>query len=217
MANQANVGSNKFGGVSKGTVVDERADQSGALVTTDGHARYTEVLYTGSTYVACNQAAVALTGLATTVTGFCLTNPVASGKNLVLIDACLALATAPAGVTTLGYAYNTSATAVTHTTPETVRNAFLAGNGTQTSVTKTGVGLVDNSSTTPTAGVAVRAIGGGNVATGGVSAPFIMDPIDGKIILSPGSYLHLFFLTTAVSVLTSMMWEEMPLTGGTTN
>ena len=212
MANQGTVGNQAQGGIGKGAAADERLDPSACLVTVDGHAKYQETLFTGNTYLASNQAAGALTGLATTVTGYCITNPVGSGKNLVMIDACIALATAPAGAATLGYAYNTSATAVTHSAAETVRNAFLLGNGTQTSIPLASVAKVDNSSTTPTAGVAIRGIGGGPVASSSIAPAFIMDPLDGKIILSPGSYMHLFFLTTAISALTSMTWEEVGLT-----
>lgn len=211
MANQGTVGANAQGGLGKGTAADERLDQSAALVVTDGHARYQEALYTGNCYLASNQAAQTITGLATTVTGFAITNPVASGKNLVIIDACFALGGAPAGATQLGWAYNTSATAVTHTTPETIRNAFLLGNGTQTPVGPGSVAKVDNSATTPTAGVFVRMINGSG--TSAITTPIVADPIDGKIILSPGSYMHLAFLTTAyTTLLTSMTWEEVGLT-----
>lgn len=210
MANQGVVGANKQGGLSVNTPTDERVDQSAALVTVDGHARYQEALYTGNVYLASNQALKTVTGLATTVTGFCLTNPVGSGKNLVLLDCCLGVGGAPAGAYELGLAWNQSATAVTHTTPETVRNALLTGlgSGTQTTVFSTGVGLVDNSATTPTAGVSVRVLQGGG--TSAITMQPVVDNIDGKIAIGPGSYIHLYFLTTSVTTsLTSMCWEEV--------
>lgn len=211
MADQGNVGNGSgTGAYSKGTPTDLRLDASAALVTTDGHAKYQEAVMNGNMFLSSNQAAQTLTGLATTVTGYCLTNPVGSGKNLVLIDATFAYGGAPAGANQVGYAYNASATAVTHTTPETVRNCLLPGNGTASTAGATSVAKVDNSSTTPTAGVSIRLVAG--TGTSAITTIIPPDYIDGRIILSPGSYLHMYMLTTAPTTwLTAMTWEEIGL------
>ena len=216
MANQGNVGNQKLGGLTRSTSTDLRMDGSAALVVVEAHGRYQEPVYTGSVFGSCNQAARTITTLSTTVTGFCLTNPVGSGKNLVILDCCIALATATSAAQ-LCYAYNASATAVTQTTAETVRNMLLLGNGTQTPAPSAGVGLVARAATTPTAGVAVRAIGGGPVAASTIQEAFIADDVAGKLILSPGAYLHLASVTNTSSAISSMLWEEVPLAGGYSN
>lgn len=176
-------------------------------VTMDGHARFQEAVLRGNVFVASNQAAQALSiALSTTQTGFTLTNPAGSGKLLVVWQASIALATAPAGVSTLVWAanVNTVAAAVTQTTPLTVRNANLG-------IAGVGAGLAASAVTLPAAPVVVRPVGGGPVATGSVTAPSVVDPIDGSIVLQPGTALSLSALTTAISVICSMTWEEVTL------
>lgn len=190
---------------SDGTVGTGRTDKSGASVVTDGHARYQECSYRGSTFFACNSATQALSLNSTTATGLILTNPASSGKNLVLIEVCVALLTAPAGISNLVLTgqLTTSATAVTQTTPLIVRNSILG-------VSATGVGLAASAATIVAATIC-RPIGGGPVATGSVTSAFIKDEIAGSIILGPGTHISLQCLTTAISVIASMTWEEIPI------
>lgn len=188
-----------------GASVTVRGGRTGELNVADAHGRYQEAVYRGNVYVASNQAAQALSvALSATQTGFTLTNPAGSGKLLVVLDACIALATAPAGISTLVWAanVNTVAAAVTQTTPLTVRSANLGFAGSP-------VGLAASAVTLPAAPVVVRPVGGGPVATGSVTAAFIRDEIAGSLILQPGTALSLSALTTAISVICSMTWEEI--------
>lgn len=182
-----------------------RVSRTGELNTSDAHGRYQEAVYRGNVFLASTQAGQALsTALSTTQTGFTLTNPAGSGKNLVVLGAQIALTTAPAGISTLLWAanVNVAAAAVTQTTPLTVRNALLGSGG-------NAVGLAASAVTLPAAPVVVRAVGGGPVATGSVTAPFISDEIAGQIILAPGTAISLSSLTTAISALVSVVWEEI--------
>lgn len=184
-----------------------RSGKTGELIVADGHGRYQEAVLRGNVYVASTQSGVALsTALSTTQTGFTLTNVAGSGKNLVMLDACIALTSAPAGVASLVWAanVNTVATAVTQTTPLTVRNALLGTSGTP-------VGLAASATTLPAAPVVVRPVGGGPVATGSVTAAFIRDEIAGGLILTPGTAISLSALTTAISAIISVTWEEIPV------
>jgi hypothetical protein len=188
-----------------GTNPNVRQGFDASLVTMDAHGRYQEAVQRGSVYVASNQAAQALsTALSTTQTGFTLTNPAGSNVNLVVLDAVIALATAPAGISDLVWAanVNTVATAVTQTTALTVRNALLGSS-------LTGAGLAASAVTLPAAPVVVRPVGGGPVATGSVTSPFIRDEIAGLLVLTPGTALSLSCLTTAISVLAAVTWEEV--------
>lgn len=155
-------------------------------------------------YYASTQAGVATsTGLSTTQTGFTLTNPLGSGKCLEVLQIRGALTTAPAAIATVVAAVGTlSATAVTQTTPLTVRNVNHG-------VTKTGAGLAASAVTLPAAPVVVRGLGG-PVATGSVSQPQIVDDVDGAIVLAPGTSLNINSLTTAISGVWSITWREVP-------
>lgn len=155
-------------------------------------------------YVASTQAGVATsTGLSTTQTGFTLTNPAGSGKTLILLQVRGALTTAPAAAATVVLAANVNpvAAAVTQTTPLTVRSANLGLSG-------TGVGLAASAVTLPAAPVVVRGLGG-PVATGSVSQPQLVDDLDGGLAIAPGCAVSLNSLTTAISGVWSMVWEEV--------
>lgn len=156
-------------------------------------------------FTASNQAGTALsTALSTTQTGFTLSNPFGSGKTLVLLQVRGALTTAPAGIATVVLAANVNpnAAAVVHTTPLVVRAANL-GNG------KGSVAFVDGAATLPAAPVVVRALGG-PVATGSVSQPQIVDNLEGALQVAPGCAVSINCLTTAISGIFSVVWEEIP-------
>lgn len=182
-----------------------REGRLGELMISETRGRYAELTSRGRVFLAANQAATALSLLSATATGLILTNPAGSGKNLELLEICIALATAPAGVATIALAanVNTVAAAVVHGTPLIVRPALLGSSATP-------VGLVDGAATLPAAPVVVRGIGGGPVATGSVTAPFIKDEVAGAIMLSPGTAISLSAFTTAISVIASFTWAEYP-------
>lgn len=159
---------------------------------------------TDDVFVASTQAGVATsTGLSTTQTGFTLTNPLGSGKNLVVLQINVACTTAPAAAATIVAAanVNASAAAVTQTTPLTVRSAKLG-------VTDTGAGLAASAVTLPAAPVVVRAIGG-PVGASTISPPYIKDDVNGALVITPGSALSINSLTTAISAVISMVWREV--------
>lgn len=159
---------------------------------------------TDDVFVASTQSAIATsTGLSTTQTGFTLTNPAGSGKNLVILQTNIALASAPAGAAPVVYAANVNpvATAVTQTTPLTVRSAVLGR-------TKTGAGLAASAVTLPAAPVVVRSAAG-PVAGSSISPPYIKDDVNGALVLAPGSAISLNSLTTAISAVISMVWKEV--------
>ena len=155
-------------------------------------------------YVASTQAGQALSlALSTTQTGLTLTNPFGSGKTLVILQIRGCFSTAPAGVSTILLAANVNpiATAVTQTTPLTVRRANLGVSG-------IGVGLAASAVTLPAAPVVVRALGGVN-ATGSTTPNQIVDDVNGAIQVAPGCAVSINTLTTAISGIWSIVWEEI--------
>lgn len=156
-------------------------------------------------YLASAQAGVATSvGLSTTQTGFTLSNPSGSGKTLVVLQISVAQSVAPAAAATFVAIANVNpvAVAVTQTTPLTVRKGNLG-------VAGSGVGLAASAVTLPAAPVVVRPIGGGPLATGGVNSAFILDNVDGAICIAPGCALSVASLTTAVTAIIGMVWEEI--------
>lgn len=159
---------------------------------------------TDQVYIASTQAGVTMSlALSATQTGFTLTNPAGSGKNLVVLDTTVAFTTAPAGASTVVYAANVNpiAAAVTQTTPLTVRSGKLG-------INSTGVGLAASSVTLPAAPVVVRAIGG-PVAASQINPPQLVDHVDGALVVTPGCALSVTSLTTAAVAVISMSWREV--------
>lgn len=170
-------------------------------------AKYYDALKRGRTFFACNSAIQALSINTTTATGLIISNPVTSGVNLVLLQLCVAIASAPAAQANLiltGSLLTTANANTTHTTPLIVKNAAIgAGNA-------AGFGLVDSAATVPTP-AALRAIGGGPVAGSTLNSAYIREDLDGIIMLAPGCVISLQAMTTAVSVVASICWEEVPI------
>lgn len=155
-------------------------------------------------YLASTQAGQATsTALSTTQTGLTLSNPYGSGKTLVLLKFFGAFTTAPAAIATLVLTANVNpvAAAVTHTTPLTVRKANLGVSG-------TAVGLADSAATLPAAPIVVVGLGG-PVATGSVSQPQVVTNLEGSICVAPGCAVSINSLTTAISGIWSLVWEEI--------
>jgi hypothetical protein len=159
---------------------------------------------TDAVYTASTQAGQATSvALSTTQTGFTLTNPAGSGKNLVILQANIACTTAPAAAATIVWAANVNpvAAAVTQTTPLTVRNVALGNSG-------VGVGLAASAVTLPAAPVVVRAIGG-PVGASTISPPYIRDDVNGALVLQPGTAVSINSITTAISAIISVTWREV--------
>lgn len=156
-------------------------------------------------FVASTQAGVATsTGLSTTQTGITLTNPFGSGKTLVLLQFTGAVTTATGGAAGLVLAANVNpnAAAVTQTTPLTTRAANLG-------VTKAATGLAASAVTLPAAPVVVRSYQLA-VAASSITPAAIRDDINGALCVAPGCAVSINSITTAVTGIWSIVWEEIP-------
>lgn len=189
----------------QGAQVDQSFEPYGAQRIADARGHYTDLVARGKVFFAANQAGAAVTNLNATATGFILTNPVNSGiwaaiLRVQFIQTSTATTTANAGIQLAAGLF--SNTAVTHTTPLTVRTALIGGSGTATL-------LADSSSTLPAAPVAVMNLWQPSVsATATTGIPPVVDiNLDGLIILQPGCTLSMSALST-LSGATSMWWEE---------
>lgn len=186
---------------------DQSFMPSGAQRVADGHGRYTDTALRGRAFLASNAAGVAVTALNATATGLILTNPVASGQYISLLEVGSQQAVAATtAIATLQLAWGAvSATPVTHTTPVTVRNLPLGNAG-------VGVGLVDSSSTLPAAPVCVFNLWSPSVsatATTGIP-PVVNKDFGGLMMTAPGTSFSMS-ATTASTMASTFIWEEIPI------
>ena len=188
-----------------GAVPTVSLGKGGEILNSEYQGRYYSLAYAGKVFGTSLQAAIALSTLSATYTGLLIFNPQGSGINAAVLQCAVAVATAPAGVSNMHYegTLTSQTTAVTNTTSVATFNT-LFGN---TAAAACGS---SRAATLPAAPVAVRALGGGPNATGSVTTPFIVDDLGGLFILGPGTYVGLGYLTTAVSVVASFHWSELP-------
>ena len=161
--------------------------------------------YTGALFAGANPSGVTTSaGLATTYVGLCLSNPAASGKNLILRRVAGAFIVAPATVTGFnlitGYV---AAGVVTHTTPLTPFSTLIGG-------AATAVGKLDSACTL--VGTPVYSLVLGETPTATTLLAFSVD-LEGSIVLAPGAYAAIgtTIAGPASGFQGSMIWEESPI------
>lgn len=189
---------------SSGSQLPIRLGATGEVVTQNLHGRYYEQVIRGNVFGASNQAAQAVSvALATTYTGLCLSNPLNSGKNLVLLSVGYALSVAPAAIASIHLIGSSSAsTNVTHTAAVTPVNMLL-GN------TSTATAKVDSQATIPTP-LYLMSLMGGFTAGALPDSPNALFDIAGQIVIAPGGFVAIGALT-AVTGFGSFVWEECPV------
>jgi hypothetical protein len=187
-----------------GTVSPLRTDKTGGLLVADVHAKYMEAVLRGGVFIASNVGAQAVSvALATTYTGLMISNPLNSGKNMVLLAGQYALTVAPAAIASLHLIGGWSSTAVTHTTP-------LAAPGIQGALINGGGGSAmkaDSAATIPTPGYIAGLGSGFTAAALYATTPGLID-FGGIFIVPPGGFLGWGALT-AVTGFGTLIWEEV--------
>lgn len=196
---------------SDGNDLPLRLDKQGAGAVTDVHGRYHEAAYRGQVFSASNQAGKALTPFATSsTTGFVLLNPAGSGKILSILEILFlqtstAAATASAFVALCGSAPASAAF--------TGQSGALTINNAQVGSSTVGAGLVyDTVTAKGTTDRLLRPIWQPSVSATATTAipPFIKDEVSGIIQVTPGNWVAMS-ASSALSGITSMSWEEIPL------
>ena len=189
-------------------------DKRGSVIVTGGGGNYEQSTFRRRSYSGANQGPGGTTttvGLATTYTGLCVSNPVASTVNLVVNHVGISVVGAPAALSTLGLMAGFHATTnVTHTT------ALIAHNNMWNSVAGTdGQALVDSASTLPTAPLVVHAFG--TIPITGATAQVVNPPVsgvsydfNGGLILAPGAYVAIY-TSTVLTIIASILWTEIPV------
>lgn len=201
ITDQLNIG--PYGFSADGNSQPLRGTRDGGQVTQLLHGDYTEMVLRGNAYVANNQAAQAVSvALATTYTGLCLSNPLNSGKDLIVNMVSFALSVAPAAIASLHLIGGFSATAnVTHTAAITPENCLIGSSNASAA-------KVDSQATIPTP-TYKWALEHGFTAAALPNHALPTFECKGMFVLQPGAFIAIGALT-AVTGFGSMMWEEIP-------
>lgn len=187
-----------------------RGGDYGDQFVSDRAARYYNMVRNGNVFYAANSAVQALSVNNATATGFILSNPVNSGKNLVLLEATIALASVPGAISEIVLTGHDTGTATfTHTAALTVRNALqgIGGNFPR----QASVAFADSQATIPATPTIFRAFGAYlwiATAANVIGTPFYKDEIAGALVVGPGCDVSIQAVTTAISAICSMTWAE---------
>lgn len=166
--------------------------------------------FNGQIFTACNQAAATVTLINTsTATGFILSNTWGSQKKITLLNLTFAYTTVPAAAAIVFLAVSVTPTpvAVVHTTPVTIYGADGSGAAAGTAA------RVDSSATTPNLPVYTRPLGYSPTTPATTGLGLLSYVGEGDIILVPGSWLQVSYITTAPVGITSATWIETPFAG----
>lgn len=195
--------------VGDGTIVQSRFGKTGEILVRDAGGRYQDAVRRGNVYSAAMQAVAAASATLTASACLAVTNPIGSNKNLVLLELLCLICNPPAGVSVVSlYGVLNGTAAVTHTTPIAAGAAGFQNMLTGTAgATKT---LVDSVATVPAPG-ALRPVAASVVTTTNNFSPFIKDDIGGALIIPPGGFVSFGALTTAMNILATLTWEEVPV------
>ena|SRR3990167_7968753 len=167
---------------------------------------FVEQARVGNMFRAANQAAATITLIDTsTTTGFVLSNPWGSSKNLVLKDATFAYTTVPTATAIVFLAASIAASATAHATVTALNVYNVKGNVVSTSQ----AGRAYSVSTTPNLPVYSRILGYAPTTPATTGGLTFTDNVDGAMILIPGTYVQVSYITTAPVGITTMTWVEV--------
>jgi hypothetical protein len=193
----------------KGTFPNNlRVGPTGELIVRALHADGYEAAVRNQLFAGSNISAVTTSaGFATTHTGVCLSNPIGSGKNLVLMRVKYGALVAQAAAISLGLMTGINAvTNVVQTTPLVV-GSNLAGS-------PAGVGLLAAASTlsiAPNRVILMDTLMTGAVTTGVIGGNLY--DTSGTIVIPPGGFVATYTsaASTASSLVFGFTWEEVSI------
>jgi hypothetical protein len=159
----------------------------------------------GKMFSSCNQAGATVTLINTSsATGFILSNPWGSGKKLVIKDVMFAYTTVPTATAVIFLAQSIAVSQVAHATVTALNVYNVDG----TSV-NAATGRAYSVSTTPNLPVYTRIVGYSPTTPATTGSLSFKDEVNGAVILSPGTYAQISYITTAPVGITYMSWAEV--------
>lgn len=180
-----------------------RQGKTGELVNSPYLPDYAEAVLRDRVFHVSNQAAQAVSvALATTYTGLCLSNPNASGVNLVLLTANWALSVAPAAIASLHLIKGFSTTDVTHTAAVTPQSSLIGS-------AAVAAAKADSQATISTP-LYAWSLGSGFTAGALYATTPGVPHLKGMYVIKPGGFIA-FGALTAVTGFGSFCWMEVPV------
>jgi hypothetical protein len=183
---------------------------TGELGVADVHSRYQEAALNGNVFGCVNSAAQALslTGT-TTYTGMVVYNRPNSGKNLILITAAFAPTIAETGVGAVILFSQAIAASLPSLTATNVAGSPF---GTVLSGVSTSVASVASSCTLAANPIFLRPLMGIPWVTATAQSAIVCrDEIAGEIVVPPGAGVGFVAVTTAITGIAYLSWEEVPI------
>ena len=164
----------------------------------------------GRMYSACNQAGATVTLINTsTTTGFVLSNPYGSGKKVVIKDAMFAYTTVPTATAVLFLAQSIGVSATAHATTTALNVYNVDGRGARSGPDGGARANAYSISTTPNLPVYSRILGYSPTTPATSDGLSFKDEVNGALILVPGTYVQVSYITTAPVGITYMSWVEV--------
>jgi hypothetical protein len=159
----------------------------------------------GQVFTAANQAAATVTLINTsTATGFILSNPWGSGKNLAILSAAFQYTTVPTATAVVWLAMSIAPSPTAHATVTALNIYGADGSG----ATGKSVARAYSASTTPNLPVYTRSLGYAPTTPATSDGLTMRAEIEGQLILVPGSYLQISYIGAAPVGMTDMTWAE---------
>ncbi len=189
---------------SPGAVTDVFGTPSGAALRVTKQPEHLQGVLDGQVYTGANPLGTPVTtqaGLSATTPALTLHNPAGSGVNLVLIDAEVAFAAAPAALCNVCLAYDPSVP--TALTPANVLNNSI-GNA------NAPLGKCSRIATLGAAPVAFELLGTVLAAAAVGQVPPLKLESNGKHVIQPGQNISVQ-TSSAASVLAKFTWKEVPI------
>ena len=162
----------------------------------------------GKVFTAANQSGATVTLINTsTTTGFVLSNPWGSNKKAILVAGGFQYTTVPTATAVLFWALSIAPSQIAHASVTALQVYGADGSGAAGGASCRAY----SASTTPNLPVYTRSFGYSPTtpATTGSLSSF-RDVIDGAIVLVPGAYVQVSYITTAPVGITDMQWIEVP-------
>lgn len=162
----------------------------------------------GQMYTAANQSAATVTLINTsTATGFILNNPWGSNKKVAIVSGQFSYTTVPTATAVLFWAMSIAPSQIAHS-GITALNVYGADGSGQTGKS---VARAYSASTTPVLPVYTRIFGYSPTTPATTGGLTVQDNPEGALILVPGTFLQVSYITTAPVGICSMTWVDVPL------
>ena len=159
----------------------------------------------GKVFTACNQTGATVTLINTsTTTGFVLSNPYGSARKLSIIDLTFAYTTVPTATAVVFACLAVAPTNVAHAST----TAIAVYNADGSSIATTNTARAYSISTTPNLPVYTRILGYAPTTPATTGGLVLKDAIEGALVVVPGSYMQISYITTAPVGITSCTWAE---------